>query len=157
MLGTGACVTAPGHGPRSPARPRRTPVGRPLAHTSVTVWHCGTSSDGPQGFRPPTTLATQLAGELPSLGKSVLLPDNPKRVAMEASLHVVVHQCLYRLVLGSVYAIIALGYTMVYGILRIINFAHGEILMIGAMVTLSVAGTVQRHFAGLGGLATLAN
>ena len=33
--------------------------------------------------------------------------------------------------LGSIYAIIALGYTMVYGILRLINFAHGDILMLG--------------------------
>src|SRR5512142_1771487 len=36
------------------------------------------------------------------------------------------------LTLGSVYALIALGYTMVYGILELINFAHGEIYMIGA-------------------------
>ena len=34
--------------------------------------------------------------------------------------------------LGSLYALIAIGYTMVYGILRLINFAHGEIFMIGA-------------------------
>lgn len=39
--------------------------------------------------------------------------------------------------LGSIYALIALGYTMVYGILRIINFAHGDILMVGALTTLS--------------------
>ena len=36
------------------------------------------------------------------------------------------------LTLGSIYALIALGYTMVYGILRMINFAHGEIFMVGA-------------------------
>ncbi|MBC7077699.1 MAG: branched-chain amino acid ABC transporter permease, partial [Synergistales bacterium] len=34
--------------------------------------------------------------------------------------------------LGSLYALIAIGYTMVYGILRLINFAHGDIFMIGA-------------------------
>lgn len=39
---------------------------------------------------------------------------------------------------GSVYAIVALGYTMVYGILGLINFAHGEVVMAGAMVALSV-------------------
>ncbi|MGD8270557.1 MAG: branched-chain amino acid ABC transporter permease LivH, partial [Desulfobacterales bacterium] len=33
---------------------------------------------------------------------------------------------------GSIYALIALGYTMVYGIIELINFAHGEIYMIGA-------------------------
>ncbi len=46
-------------------------------------------------------------------------------------------QVLNGLVVGSMYALIALGYTMVYGILQIINFAHGEVMMIGAMVTLS--------------------
>ena len=40
--------------------------------------------------------------------------------------------------LGSVYAIVALGYTMVYGIIQLINFAHGEVVMIGAMVAYSV-------------------
>ena len=40
--------------------------------------------------------------------------------------------------LGSVYALVALGYTMVYGIIGLINFAHGEVVMIGAMVSLSV-------------------
>jgi branched-chain amino acid transport system permease protein len=43
-------------------------------------------------------------------------------------------QILNGLVLGSVYALIALGYTMVYGILQLINFSHGEVLMMGAMV-----------------------
>lgn len=40
---------------------------------------------------------------------------------------------------GSVYALVALGYTMVYGILGLINFAHGEVVMIGAMVALTVS------------------
>ncbi len=40
--------------------------------------------------------------------------------------------------LGSVYAIVALGYTMVYGIIQLINFAHGEVVMLGAMVAYSV-------------------
>ena len=38
--------------------------------------------------------------------------------------------------LGSVYAIIALGYTMVYGIAKMLNFAHGDVIMIGAYVAL---------------------
>jgi len=41
-------------------------------------------------------------------------------------------------VLGSIYALVALGYTMVYGILGLINFAHGDITMIGALVSLTV-------------------
>ena len=42
------------------------------------------------------------------------------------------------LTLGSVYAVVALGYTMVYGIIQLINFAHGEVVMIGCMVAFSV-------------------
>jgi branched-chain amino acid transport system permease protein len=49
-----------------------------------------------------------------------------------------VQQLINGLVLGSVYALVALGYTMVYGILELINFAHGEVTMVGAMVALSV-------------------
>ena len=43
-------------------------------------------------------------------------------------------QLINGLTLGSVYALVALGYTMVYGIIGLINFAHGEVVMIGAMV-----------------------
>ena len=43
------------------------------------------------------------------------------------------------LVLGSIYALVALGYTMVYGILGLINFAHGDIVMIGALTALTAA------------------
>ncbi|MGV8934148.1 MAG: branched-chain amino acid ABC transporter permease [Gallionellaceae bacterium] len=45
-------------------------------------------------------------------------------------------QIVNGLVQGSVYALVALGYTMVYGILGLINFAHGEVVMVGAMVAL---------------------
>ena len=46
-------------------------------------------------------------------------------------------QIINGLVLGSIYALVALGYTMVYGVLGLINFAHGEVVMIGAMVAFS--------------------
>jgi branched-chain amino acid transport system permease protein len=49
-----------------------------------------------------------------------------------------VQQMINGLTLGSVYAVVALGYTMVYGIIQLINFAHGEVVMIGAMVAFSV-------------------
>ena len=42
------------------------------------------------------------------------------------------------IVLGAIYALIALGYTMVYGIIELINFAHGDIFMIGTFVTISI-------------------
>ncbi|HEY0879458.1 MAG TPA: branched-chain amino acid ABC transporter permease [Zeimonas sp.] len=51
---------------------------------------------------------------------------------------ILLQQILNGLVLGSVYALVALGYTMVYGILQLINFAHGEVLMIGAMVAVTL-------------------
>ncbi len=47
-------------------------------------------------------------------------------------------QIINGLVQGSVYALVALGYTMVYGILGLINFAHGEVVMMGAMIALTV-------------------
>ena len=49
-----------------------------------------------------------------------------------------VQQIINGLVLGSVYALVALGYTMVYGIINLINFAHGEVLMVGALVSWTV-------------------
>jgi len=54
---------------------------------------------------------------------------------------------------GSIYALIALGYTMVYGIIELINFAHGEIYMIGAFTALIMASVLNA--AGLHGLAAL--
>ena len=54
---------------------------------------------------------------------------------------------------GSIYALIALGYTMVYGIIELINFAHGEIYMIGAFTGLIVAGLLT--MVGLDGLSIL--
>jgi branched-chain amino acid transport system permease protein len=47
-------------------------------------------------------------------------------------------QLVNGIVLGAIYALVALGYTMVYGILGLINFAHGEVVMIGALVALAV-------------------
>jgi branched-chain amino acid transport system permease protein len=53
---------------------------------------------------------------------------------------VFLQQLLNGLTLGSVYALIALGYTMVYGILELINFAHGEIYMLGAYLSIILLG-----------------
>jgi len=66
-------------------------------------------------------------------------------------------QIINGLVQGSIYALVALGYTMVYGIMGLINFAHGEVVMIGTLVTISVAGALLKAglpvvVAGLGGL-----
>ena len=57
-----------------------------------------------------------------------------------------IQQIINGLVLGSVYALVALGYTMVYGIINLINFAHGEILMVGAMVSLDAGDSALARF-----------
>jgi branched-chain amino acid transport system permease protein len=51
-------------------------------------------------------------------------------------------QLINGLTLGAIYAVVALGYTMVYGIIQLINFAHGEVVMLGAMVAYSVIGAL---------------
>ena len=66
-------------------------------------------------------------------------------------------QIINGLVQGSIYALVALGYTMVYGIMGLINFAHGEVVMIGTLVTITVAGLLVQAglpiaLAGPGGL-----
>jgi branched-chain amino acid transport system permease protein len=53
-----------------------------------------------------------------------------------------VQQLINGLALGAVYALIALGYTMVYGILQLINFAHGEVYMLGAYLGIIVLGVL---------------
>ncbi|QKJ67344.1 branched-chain amino acid ABC transporter permease [Deefgea piscis] len=64
-------------------------------------------------------------------------------------------QIINGLVIGSIYALIALGYTMVYGIMQLINFAHGEVVMIGAMVTITCINFLLGHHFNLSGPALL--
>ena len=66
-----------------------------------------------------------------------------------------IQQMINGLVLGSMYALIALGYTMVYGVLNLINFAHGDVLMIGAMVGISILKVVNGVAPDLPGLVKL--
>ena len=54
-----------------------------------------------------------------------------------------IQQIINGLVLGSMYALVALGYTMVYGIIGLINFAHGEVLMVGALTSWSIIGLMK--------------
>src|SRR5438874_6958298 len=53
------------------------------------------------------------------------------------------HNLVNGLTVGSIYALIALGYTMVYGVLRLINFAHGDVYMVGAFIGWYGAKRVQ--------------
>lgn len=58
----------------------------------------------------------------------------------------VAQQLINGLILGSMYALVAIGFSMIYGIIRLINFAHGDVVMIGAFVTLGLAQVVGVPF-----------
>jgi len=64
---------------------------------------------------------------------------------------ILLQQIINGLVLGSMYALVALGYTMVYGIINLINFAHGEVLMVGALTSWTLIGWMQEAMPGLPG------
>jgi len=61
---------------------------------------------------------------------------------------VILQQLVNGLILGSFYALVALGYSMVYGIIKLLNFAHGDIYMVGAVGCLSVFGVLSRIMPG---------
>ena len=65
-------------------------------------------------------------------------------------------QLLNGLMFGAIYALVALGYTMVYGVLKLINFAHGEVFMIGAYTALFVSWQMG-YFQGANGLTRATN
>jgi branched-chain amino acid transport system permease protein len=66
-------------------------------------------------------------------------------------LDTLLQQIINGLTLGSVYALVALGYTMVYGVLGLINFAHGDVMMIGAMITWTACTLLRSAFPELSG------
>jgi branched-chain amino acid transport system permease protein len=69
--------------------------------------------------------------------------NGPGYPTSEFSMDIFVQQVINGLVLGSMYALIALGYTMVYGIINLINFAHGEVMMVGALTSWTVIGVLR--------------
>jgi branched-chain amino acid transport system permease protein len=66
-----------------------------------------------------------------------------------------IQQIINGLVLGCMYALVALGYTMVYGIINLINFAHGEVLMVGALTSWTIIGWMRDATPGLPGYVVL--
>ena len=65
---------------------------------------------------------------------------------------IILQQTVNGLILGSFYALIALGYSMVYGIIKLLNFAHGDIYMTGAFACLSVFGVLSGIMPGWPGI-----
>ena len=70
-------------------------------------------------------------------------------------MEILLQQVINGLVMGSMYALIALGYTMVYGIINLINFAHGEVMMVGALTSWSIIGLMQDSMPGTPGYIVL--
>jgi branched-chain amino acid transport system permease protein len=68
---------------------------------------------------------------------------------------VLLQQIINGLVLGSMYALVALGYTMVYGIIGLINFAHGDVLMVGALTSWTIIGWMTSSWTGAPGWVVL--
>ncbi len=68
---------------------------------------------------------------------------------MSPQLQLFLQQLLNGLTIGMIYALIALGYTMVYGILQLINFAHGDVFMVGGYLALTAIGIVAALGTGL--------
>ena len=66
-------------------------------------------------------------------------------------MEILLQQIINGLVLGSMYALVALGYTMVYGIINLINFAHGEVPMVGALTSWTIIGLMQESMPGTPG------
>ena len=85
----------------------------------------------------------------PSLAEGFFLPTI--RHPRSHPIDIFFQQIINGLVLGSMYALVALGYTMVYGIIKLINFAHGEVLMVGALTSWTVIGLLQEHVPGMPG------
>src|SRR5438552_18426685 len=83
---------------------------------------------------------------LPDFGFYVLCATAVVLLAAQAVIHPTefVQVCIFGLADGAIYALVALGYTMVYGIIELINFAHGDVFTLGAYV----GATIMAFFAG---------
>ena len=80
---------------------------------------------------------TLLLGPVAGLDVPRILTD------IAAKPEILIQQILVGLVNGAIIAIIALGYTLVYGIIELINFAHGDLFMLGAFASLTVIGALS--------------
>lgn len=71
---------------------------------------------------------------------------NTKKTLEVIAMELILQQLINGLFLGSIYALMALGYTMVYGIIKLINFAHGEIYMIGSFIGYYLINQLEMGF-----------
>ncbi len=79
-------------------------------------------------------------------------PNSPFPLELKGAMNTFLQQLVNGLTVGSFYALVALGYTMVYGVIRLINFAHGDLYMVGAFAgftLLTAFGGVAQHLSGV--------
>jgi branched-chain amino acid transport system permease protein len=69
-----------------------------------------------------------------------------------SSWEALIQQLINGVIVGSFYALVALGYSMVYGIIKLLNFAHGDIYMVGAFACLTAFGVLSAVIPGWGGI-----
>ena len=84
-------------------------------------------------------------GLLSSWHRGGTAPAVPLRSRVPMNWNLFVTELVAGIVHGSVYALIALGYSMVYGILKLLNFAHGDVYMVGAFIGYGVLTVVRRR------------
>jgi len=70
-------------------------------------------------------------------------PSPEHKEAHVTTLDIILQQLANGLILGSFYSLVALGYTMVYGIIKLLNFAHGDIYMVGAFLGLAILSAIS--------------
>src|SRR3954468_10065503 len=103
---------------------------------------------GSCGFTRP-----ECPAKMPGRGKRGPRPSRSGRSRQErrSAMEILLQQIINGLILGSMYALIALGYTMVYGIINLINFAHGEVLMVGALTSWAIITSAREAMPGIPG------
>ena len=87
----------------------------------------------------PARRSVRASGQRGAPGAGPCTVSAPGTEDSVSLLEIVAQQTVNGLTIGSFHALIALGYTMVYGIIRLINFPHGDIFSLGAFLTLSLA------------------
>src|SRR6185312_15000394 len=127
------------------ASPARSPSSRTIPWAARISW---SSSARAAPGRWPSNGRTQSRAE----GRSV--PPHDWGQLLMTLTTILAQQLVNGLVLGSFYALVALGYTMVFGVVKLLNFAHGDLYMVGAFTGLlalsAVAGTAGTSWVGVG-------
>ena len=108
------------------------PGGAPLLSQELSAWHWPDESDG-RRRRPCPAKHADAAADGSAARES---ERRIGRRANAASMEYFLQQLINGVTLGSIYGLIAIGYTMVYGIIGMINFAHGDVFMVGAFIAL---------------------